>query len=322
MTVDVLVTRKIPGDFLKELNPHYDRVTVWSKDKPIDVKNLRRIIGNYEVLICMVNDRIDERLLRLGKRLRCVITFSVGLDHIDIKALANRNILLVSMPDFLTTATAELTLALIFACARKLVPAVEFMRANKFTGYSPSLYLGRELSDSIIGVVGMGRIGRAVAERAHGLGMQVLYHSPRRSNSQWEKKLGAHYLPLRALLKKCDILTLHCSLNPDTFHLIGRKELELMKETAILVNTSRGAVIDEKALVHHLSNNGSFFAGLDVYENEPKFSKQLLKLPNAVCLPHIGSASKGCRRIIAKICVQEAIRFAKSKRLRYEYPLA
>ncbi|HEU4339592.1 MAG TPA: D-glycerate dehydrogenase, partial [Planctomycetota bacterium] len=234
---------------------------------------------NSEALITLLTDRIDRRVLEEGKGLRIVANVAAGVDNIDVVAATRLGILVANTPGVLTESTADLTWALILAVARRVVEGDAMVRAGRFKGWDFDLMRGLELRGKTLGVVGAGRIGRAVARRARGFGMKVLLHS--RSGG----------IPLRRLLKASDVVSIHVPLNKSTHHLIGASELRLMKSTAILINTARGPIVDEKSLTEALRQKRIAGAGLDVYEREPKVNPGLLRLKNVVLLPHLGSAT-------------------------------
>lgn len=313
------VTRDLPGALQNELEKHFSQVKVLEKGRPLTPKELKSNVKDTEVLICVITDRINEAVLKAAPKLRCVITYSVGLDHIDLAALKKRNIRLAHTPNVLTSASADLAWALIFGCARRIKAASRFVESGKFNGVGPKMFLGIELKGAKLGIIGLGRIGAEVARRGLAFPMEVSYAAAR--PSVHAAKLGIAQVSMSELLEMSDIVSLHCPLTPETKHLIKESELKKMKDTAILINTSRGPVVDEKALERHLKKHPEFHAGLDVFEREPKVSLPFAKLPNALCLPHIGSATFRTREEMGRICAEEAIGFAKSETLRYEYPL-
>ena len=235
-------------------------------------------------LVTLLTDRVDRSVLEAGKGLRIVANVAVGVDNIDIAAATRLGILVTNTPGVLTEATADLTWALILAVARRVVEGDALVRAGKFRGWNLDLLRGVDLHGKTLGIIGAGRIGKAVARRARGFGVKVLFHS-RRSG-----------IPLRRLLAGSDFVSIHCPLTPETHHLIGRRELGLMKRTAILVNTARGPIVDEKALIGALRRGRIAGAGLDVYEREPIVTAALRRLKNVVLLPHLGSATVETRR--------------------------
>ena len=308
----VAVTRSLFPSVLEELDAVFDEVWVSPHDRPLSQKELSEVLNDYDVVIGMLVDRVDSSVLNKTSSLKCLITYSVGVDHLDVNLLRSRGVEIVHTPAVLTHATAELAMALMFACSRRLLPAADFVKRNRFTGFSPELFLGIELYGATLGVVGMGKIGQAMAEKAVGLGMNVLYCGNPKSLS-----FNAKHCSLETLLRSSQVVSLHCPLTSDTRHLIGKESLSLMPDNGILINTARGPVVDESALVLHLREHPAFFAGIDVYEFEPEISKELVSLENVVCLPHVGSATFRARQAMAEICVLEAIRFGRGEPLHY-----
>lgn len=308
----VSVTRKLPGCESALLSRAFRDVEIFSEPRAMTRDELLKMAAETEVLVCTLNEKIDDDLLAAAKRLKCLITYSVGLDHIDLDAVTRRGLPLAHTPDVLTDATADLAWALILGCARRLKPAQRFLEEGRFQAFDPSLLLGIELRGKVLGIVGLGKIGRAVAARADGFGMKVIGTG----------RPGKTETSLPEVLQKADVVSLHCPSNAATRHLIGRRELQLMKPQAILINTARGPIIDETALLSHLRGAPDFYAGLDVYEHEPKVPEGFLQLPNAFCLPHVGSATRTAREAMGRVCMEEAIRFAKGEGLKYEYRAA
>ncbi|NLT36081.1 MAG: D-glycerate dehydrogenase [Gaiellales bacterium] len=280
-------------------------------DRPLTSREILEGVPGASAIVCTLADRIDAAVLSAaGAELRVVSNFAVGFDNIDVTAATKRGVLVATTPDVLTEATAELTWALILAAARRVVEGDALVRSGRFTGWSPSLLLGKELTGGVLGIVGMGRIGRAVARRAAGFGMRVLY--TRRSGplpaeavpggEQWGFAANLH-----ALLASADVVSLHVPLGPETRHLISAPELAAMKWDAILVNAARGPVVDEAALAETLRQGHLFAAALDVYENEPVITPGLEGLTNVVLLPHVGSATVATRRKMAESAARNAI---------------
>ena len=302
---EVFVTRKIPEEGLKLLKKYcevyvnpYDRIL--TKDEIIS--NLKGRDG----LLCLLTDKIDRDVIYSNPRLKAISNYAAGYDNIDIKAATERKIPVTNTPDVLTETTAELAWALLFAVARRIVEGDRFTRDGKFRGWAPLLMLGQDISGKTLGIIGAGRIGTAFALKSKGFNMEVLYVS-RKRNEILEKELNAKKVDLHTLLKNADFVSLHVPLTSETRHLIGEKELRMMKRNAILVNTSRGAVIDEKALVKALKERWIFGAGLDVYENEPEINRELTKLDNVVLEPHIGSATLETRTRMAVMAAENLI---------------
>jgi glyoxylate reductase len=262
----------------------------------------REALGEAEALLCLLTDPVDAALLERAPRLRVVANAVVGTNHVDVSACRARGIVVTNTPDVLTAATADLAWALILAAVRRVPQAERSLRAGEFHGWGFWDYLGDDLEGRTLGIFGMGRIGRAVARRAGGFGMRVAYHSrtPLPDAPQWEA------VPFGELLARSDVLSLHAPLTPDTHHVLGRAALARMKPGSVLVNTARGPLVDEAALVDALRHGPLSAAGLDVYEHEPAVHPGLLELPNVVLLPHIGSATRGTRTAMAMLAARNA----------------
>ena len=261
-------------------------------------------LGDADALLCVLTDRIDAAVLEGAPRLRIVANAVAGYEHVDLHACAARGIVVTNTPDVLTEATADLTWALILAAVRRLPQAERSLRAGEFHGWGFWDYLGGDLAGGTLGIYGMGRIGQAVARRAAGFGMRVAYHSSPWLPVDEEARLGAEPVSFDDLLARSDVLTLHAPLTPDTHHVIGREALGRMKPGAYLVNTARGALVDEAALVEALRDGRLAGAGLDVYEREPELAPGLLELPNVVLLPHVGSATRETRTGMAMVAAR------------------
>ncbi|MFO0637630.1 MAG: D-glycerate dehydrogenase [Polyangiaceae bacterium] len=260
----------------------------------------------FEALVTLLTTNVDEELLARFSALRLVSTVSVGVDHIDLAACARHGARVAHTPDVLTDATADLAMGLIVAASRRMGEAERFLRAKGFPVWSPSFMLGKSLRGKTLGIVGYGRIGRAVATRARGFGMHVVAaaHGDAAPDDDVPR------VPFRDLLGASDVVSLHVPLRPSTRHLVGERELRSMRPGSILVNTSRGAVVDEDALVSALRDGHLFAAGLDVYEHEPRVHEGLLSLENVVLLPHIGSADDDTRRAMAMLAADNVVAFA------------
>jgi glyoxylate reductase len=252
-------------------------------------------LRGVDALLCMLTDRVNARLLERGERLKIVANMAVGTDNIDLNAARRLGIPVSNTPDVLTDATADLAFALLLAAARRLVWGDRLVRGAGFSGWSPMLGLGMDVSGRTLGIVGAGRIGRELAERASGFRMQVLL--TRRSGG----------VPLGELLERSDFISLHVPLNPETHHLIGEPELRRMRPHAVLINTARGPIVDERALVRALREGWIAAAGLDVFEEEPKLAPGLADLANVVLAPHIGSATVDTRNRMAQIAAQNVV---------------
>ncbi len=306
MKPKVLVTRRVHPDALNMLQESC-QVDLWEEDRPIPRHELLARVGDVEGIYTMLTDRIDEEVLSRAPRLRVVSNMAVGYDNIDVDACTRRGIPVGHTPGVLTDTTADLAFALILAAARRLVEGVDYVRAGKWQTWSPNLLLGYDVYGSTLGILGLGRIAAAVARRAQGFGMRVLYTS-RRRHEETEAALGITPVDLSTLLRESDILSIHTPLTPETYHLIGEEELRQMKPTAILVNTARGGIVDPQALYRALSEGWIAYAALDVTEPEPiPPDHPLLTLPNCVIVPHIGSATHATRRRMAIMAAENLL---------------
>ena len=266
----------------------------------------RAHLAEAEALLCLLTDRVDAALLERAPRLRVVANAVVGYEHVDLAACRARGIVVTNTPDVLTDATADLAWALILSVVRGLPRAEHSLRAGYFHGWGFHDYLGGDLSGRTLGIYGMGRIGRAVARRAAPFGMHVIYHSRTRQSPDNEARLGAEWVDFDALIARSDVLSLHAPLTPQTRHAISADVLRRMRPGSFLVNTARGALVDEAALAEALREGPLAGAGLDVYEREPDVASALLELPNVVLLPHIGSATHETRTRMAMLAARNA----------------
>ena len=306
------ITRKIPDVGLNKIGQHFE-IEVWEKDTPPPKEILREKVRYVNALVTLLTDPIDKEVLANAPKLRIISQYAVGYDNIDIEECTRRGIYVTNTPGVLTNAVADLTWALILSITRRIVEAHDYVISGKWeeskVGWHPTLMLGTELKGKILGIIGMGRIGQAVAKRAIGFGMKVIYFS-RKRKEEIEKELNAEFVDLNTLLRKSDIISIHVSLNKDTYHMINSENLRLVKPTAYLINTSRGAVIDEKALYIALTSGKIAGAALDVFEREPTLSDNpLLKLRNVIATPHIGSATNETRNKMAEIVADNLIAF-------------
>lgn len=261
--------------------------------------------GNREcrALISFLSEKVDRDMIDLGESLKIIANYAVGYNNIDFAYAMSKGIYVTHTPDVLTQATADLTLALILACARRIVEADEFLRQGKFTGWQAALMLGKELNGSTLGIIGMGRIGLATALRARGFGLKIIYYSKPRL-PEIEEQYGFVYSEFSELVKQADIVSLHIPYSPDMHHLFNREVFDLMKRDAIFINAARGPLMDEAVLAEKLEKNELFSAGLDVYESEPQVTEKLKKLKNAVLVPHIGSATHYARLQMAMMTIR------------------
>lgn len=306
----VFVARSIDSEALLPLRAAA-AVTVWPEPRAPTQGELESAAAPCEGLLTMLTDRVDEALLAACPRLRVVSNMAVGLDNVDVGAATRHGVLVGHTPGVLTETTADFTFALLLATARRVVEADAFVRQGTWLaagGWSPTMLVGADLHGATMGIVGLGRIGLAVARRARGFGMRIIYHS-RSRRAEAEAELGLLRAPtLDDLLAHSDFVTLHVPLVPETQHLLGERELALMKPSAILVNTSRGAVVDEGALVRALRQGRLAGAGLDVMEVEPlPADHPLALLPNVLLTPHVASASRATRRRMAEMAVENLL---------------
>ncbi|MFC1640866.1 2-hydroxyacid dehydrogenase [Patescibacteria group bacterium] len=312
----VFITRVVPGESIKQLRKKGYQVGVWKEDKVIPRKLLLEKVKGIDGLLCLLTDKIDAELMdAAGPNLKVIANYAVGFDNVDIEAAKERKIAVSNTPGVLDGSVAEHSFALMMTMTRKIVPADSFTRAGKYKGWDPDLYMGNFMHEKTLGVVGTGRIGsRVVASATLGYNMNVIYTDVAR-NVALEKKYKAKYMKLPALLKKADYISLHVPLLPTTHHLIGEKELRMMKKTAYLVNTARGPIIDEKALVKALRSGQIRGAALDVLEKEPKLSPGLARLENVVLTPHIASATEETRTKMSDLAVSNIIARLSGKRM-------
>ncbi len=302
----VFVTVRLPEEVLADIRSEHE-VDAYDRDQPMDRARLLDSVGDLEGLLCTITDRIDDELLDRAPHLKMIANLAVGYDNIDLQAATSRGIPVSNTPGVVTDATADLTFALILASARRVVEGDQRVRAGRFRFFAPFIFLGQEVSGKTLGIIGLGEIGKAVARRARGFDMRVLYHNRRRIPEAREKNLNVEYADMKSLFSKADFVSLHVPLTPETRHLVGPQELALMKPTAFLINASRGAVVDEKALVEALQQRVIAGAGLDVYENEPALAPGLTDPDNVVLLPHVGTATLETRTRMAHMAAQNLL---------------
>lgn len=293
------VTRKIPSEALDIVAASCD-YRIWdSESEPVPRDALEAEISDADGVLTLLTERVDKRLLDAAPRLKVVANMAVGYDNIDVAECTRRGIVVTNTPGVLTETTADLAFALILAAARRVTEAERYLRQGQWKTWSPMLLTGVDVHGATLGIVGLGRIGEAVARRARGFSMRVLYAN-RSARPDVEAALGIERRGLDELLKSSDFVSIHVPLNDSTRHLIGERELNLMKPTAVLVNTSRGPVVNERDLYRALKDRRIFAAGLDVFDTEPiRSDNPLLELDNVVLLPHIGSASIATRTQMA-----------------------
>jgi glyoxylate reductase len=302
----VYVTRELPGDAIERLRRDAE-VEVWDREEPPPRDELLRAAGEIEGLLCLLTDNIDAGLLEEAPRLRVVSTMAVGYDHIDVEAATARGVAVCNTPGVLTETTADFAFALLLAAARRLPEGERAVREGRWSTWHPSFLLGRDVGGATLGIVGLGKIGQAVARRARGFEMRVLYHS-RHRNEEAEHDLGCTYASFDELLSLSDFVSVHVPLTPETRHLFKAEAFQRKKATALFVNTSRGAVVDEAALHHALASRAIAGAAIDVTETEPLSPHDpLLRLPNLLVTPHIASASVATRGRMAGLAVDNLL---------------
>ena len=307
MPRSVYVTRVIPQPGVDLLRAHVD-VEVNESDEPLSSDELRRRAGSHDALVTLLTDNIDSAVLQSGEgSLKIVANVAVGYDNIDVPAATACGIMVSNTPGVLTETTADFAWALLMGVARRVPEAQSFLRAGKFQGWGIMMMLGEDIHGKTLGIAGFGRIGQAVAQRAAGFGMKILYYDPVVQADDAARRLNARSVDLDTLLRESDFVSVHTPLTSETRHMIGREQLGLMKDTAYLINTSRGPVLDEAALASALKANRIRGAALDVFENEPEVHPELLQLDNAVITPHIASASVATRSRMAVMAAENVI---------------
>lgn len=306
MRPKVLVTRKIFDESLAMVAKHCD-VESNQRDIPFTPKQLLQKLQGKAGVICLLTDTISDEVLAKHPQLKIVSNVAVGYNNIDVKAATRRGMMVTNTPGVLDDTTADFTWCLILATARGLIGADRTFRSGKWKGWGLMQFLGRDVHRKTLGICGLGRIGKGVARRARGFEMRALYTDTQRVPEALERELGVTFVDKKTLLQESDIVTLHVPLFPETTHYIGAPELKLMKKTAILINASRGPVVDEKALVKALKEGWIAGAGLDVYEKEPTPAPGLTKLPNTVLAPHVASASIETRRKMSDMAAANCV---------------
>lgn len=303
----IFIARKIDDKGIEMLRSHKNfDIKINPKDEVLSESELIENAKGSDAIVTLLTDKIDEEIMdKVGPNLKIIANYAVGFDNIDVEAAKKRNIAVTNTPEVMTQAVAEHAVALMLTCARRIVEGDKYIREKKYKQWEPELLLGPEIAGKTLGIVGIGRIGSSLAEIAyHGFGMKILYHDIQHVE-EIERTLQADFVSLTTLLERSDFISIHVPLLDSTRHMISSGEFELMKKTAILVNTARGGIIDEKALIDALREKKIFAAGLDVFENEIP-SEELLALDNVVMTPHIASATHEARRSMAK-CVAENV---------------
>ncbi len=308
----VLVTREVFDETLDYLRAHCEVIDN-QKDVPYAPEALAAALADCDGLMCALTDRVDAALLARAPRLKAVANIAVGYNNIDVPACTARGVMATNTPGVLDDSTADLAWALMLGTARRITEVERRIRAGEWTGWRLKQWLGVDVHHATLGIVGMGRIGQAIARRALGFDMKVLYHNRKRIATELERKCNASYLSMDELLAQSDFVVLQVPYSPETHHLIGAAQLTRMKPSAILINSTRGGVVDDAALVAALKDGTIRGAGLDVYENEPKLHPEFLKLDNVVLAPHIGSSTEATRKAMAMLAARNLVAALKGE---------
>lgn len=312
LDVNVYVTRKIPQPGLDIVIDNCKNAEINPDDRVLTREELLGKVAGRDGVLSLLTDTIDAEVMDAAKGCKVFANYAVGFNNIDVPAATERGIVITNTPGVLTDATADMAWALLFSTARRIAEADKFTRAGQFKGWGPMMFLGGDITGRTLGIVGAGRIGAAMAKKSVGFKMKVLYADPYR-NEELEQEIGAKQVDLDTLLKESDFVSVHTLLSEETTHLIGERELGLMKPSAYLINTSRGPVIDEKALVKALQENQIAGAGLDVFEDEPELAPGLAGLDNAVIPPHIASATVETRTKMATMAATNLVAALKGE---------
>lgn len=303
---NVYVTRMIPKPAIDLLKEHCE-VEINSEDRVLTKEELLANVRGRDAVLCLLTDAIDADVFEAaGQQCKIFANYAVGFNNIDLAAATKQGILVSNTPGVLTDTTADIAWALLFATARRVVASDKYMRAGKYKGWGPMLFLGQDITGKTLGIIGAGRIGAAFAKKSRGFNMRVIYNDIK-PNLQFEKETGFKYVSKETLLKESDFVSLHVPLFPSTTHLISDAEFKLMKKTAILINTARGPIVDEKALVRALKSGEIWGAGLDVTEREPEFEPELAELESVVIVPHIASATVETRTKMGLMAVENIL---------------
>ncbi len=302
----VTITNMFPELALEKLAAHCDLRTNQMGNTPT-AEDLKKYASESVAIVTYLSDKIDRNIIDCGKKLKLIANYGAGFNNIDVDYAEKKGLWVTNTPGVLHETTADLTWAMILAAARRIVPAERFTRENRFKGWQAKMYLGGDVYGKTLGIIGCGEIGSAVARRALGFNMKVLYYNRSRLPIEKEGTLNATYTPLEELLRQSDFVTVHVPLTGQTQHMVGREQFLIMKPTAYFIHTARGKVVDDRALVEALKEGGIAGAALDVYENEPALTEGMTELENLILLPHIGSASYETRNRMAGLVVDNVI---------------
>lgn len=305
---NIYVTREIPEAGLKLISDKFGKFEINSEDRVLTYEELLKNVAGRDAVLCLLTDKIDDKVLEAaGPQCKIFSNYAVGYNNINIDAASKRKIMITNTPGVLTDSTSDLAVALLFSCARRIVEGDKFTRAGKFAGWAPMLMIGQDITGKTLGIIGAGRIGSSVARKmASGFDMKILYHD-KFQNKALEEEIGAEKVDLQTLLRESDFISVHVNLTEETKHMISEKEFNMMKTSCVFINTARGPVVNEKALVKALKEKRIFAAGLDVFEEEPKLAEGLIELPNVIIPPHVGSATFWTRTRMAEIAAQNLI---------------
>lgn len=300
MDKKVILTKKYIKEAIDRLEKQFNLIIVEGSGK--NLTDTLKAHKDTEALISFLSDDINKEIIDLGENLKIIANYAVGYNNVDIQYAIEKGLYVTHTPDVLTNATADLTMALILAVSRRIVESDQFLKRGEFKGWDANLLLGKELNGSTLGILGLGRIGFAAAQRALGFGLKVIYHSLPRDTEK-EQKYGFEFVSFSGLIERSDIVSVHIPYTPEVHHLFNKDVFDRMKPDAIFINTARGPLMNEEHLTEKLEKNESFGAGLDVFEFEPKVNERLIKLKNAVLVPHIGSATYKARLGMALMTV-------------------
>ncbi len=314
MKPKVFLTRSLPEQVMKRLQAETE-LEMNTEERALTKEEIIAGIQGKDALLCLLTDHIDAQVMNANPNLKVIANYAVGYNNIDLEAASERGIAVTNTPGVLTESSADLAFALIISLARRIAEADHYIRSEKWPGWEPSQFLGADVYGATLGIIGLGRIGKALAKRGKGFDMNVIYWNRTRLSEEEEHTLGLTYRPMDEVLAQADFVSLHVAYTPDTHHLIDKTAFSKMKDSGFIINTARGAVIDEQALVDALKSKEIAGAGLDVFEEEPKIHPDLLTMNNTVLLPHIGSASVTTRTKMGMIAVDNILAGCKGQKI-------
>ncbi|MGB7343143.1 MAG: D-glycerate dehydrogenase [Pirellulaceae bacterium] len=309
----IFLTRQLPPQCMQALQEK-SHLTMNSHDRYLSKQEIVDAVRDVDGLLCLLTDTIDADILDANPNLKVVANYAVGFNNVDVAAAAQRKIPVTNTPGVLTETTADMAFALLMTAGRRVAEGDRFVRSKAWEGWGPLQFLGADITGATLGLIGLGRIGKAMLRRAKGFDMNVIYWNRTRMDAAEERDLGVKYRSMEEVLQQSDFVSLHVALNDATRHLVGADQLAMMKPTATIINTARGPVIDEKALVAALKSGAIASAGLDVYENEPLLEPELYELENAVIAPHLGSATLGTRTLMGNMAIDNCLAACRGER--------